>query len=175
VRAVEAREAAWNRVTEQFSSLAERVRSHYQNRPAEEPGPSEANDSVRDAMRSLGDAADRLASTVGDAVRDPDVQSDAKRAANSLVDAIGLTLSQIGGEIRSRSERARGGAARDDDVWEEPRVEVVDQVPERATDAADSPASPTTGPTAGGATPTVESPADEAGPASDDPQFRSGP
>jgi hypothetical protein len=172
---VEAREAAWNRVSEQFSSLADRVKQHYQSRPSEEPAaaqePAEgAVDNVRDALRTLGDAADRLASTVGDAVRDPDVKSDAKRAANSLVDAVGLTLSQLGGEIRNRTDRARGG--RDEDPWDdEPRVEVVDQVPERTTDVSDAPTTPTTPTTP----PTVDSPAEEAGPTNDDPQFRPGP
>jgi len=125
---VEAREAAWNRVTEQFSALADRVKQHYQTHDQAAPTPAEAGDSVRDALRTLGDAADRLASTVGDAVRDPDVKSTARTAANSLVDAIGLTLSQLGGDLRARTDKR---PAAEDAAWEEPRVEVVDQTPNR--------------------------------------------
>lgn len=124
---VEAREAAWNRVNEQFGALADRVKQHYQTQDEAAPTATEASDSVRDALRTLGDAADRLASTVGDAVRDPDVKSNARLAANSLVDAIGLTLSQIGGDLRARTDRRPAA----DDAWDEPKVEVVDQTPDR--------------------------------------------
>jgi len=123
---VEAREAAWKRVTEQFSSLADRVRQHYREQDPASPTPGEAGDSVRDALRTLGDAADRLATSVGDAVRDPEVRQTARTATNSLVDAVGLTLSQLAGDLRARTDRRPDS----EDAWDEPRVEVVDQTPD---------------------------------------------
>jgi CRISPR/Cas system type I-B associated protein Csh2 (Cas7 group RAMP superfamily) len=120
----EPRDAAWDRVSEQFASLGDRLRQRYEasDVAAEEPAGAE---SVQDALRTLGDAAERLATTIGSAVRDPEVQADAKRAASSLMDALGITFSQVSEDIRRRRAERTGG----DDLWEEPTVEEIERRP----------------------------------------------
>ena len=135
----EPRDAAWNRVSEQFATLGENLRRRFESDDppaAEEDG---VRESLQDAIRTLGDAAERLATTVGSVIRDPEVQTEAKQAASSLVDALGMTFSQVGGEIRRRVDRSDAGGT--DDAWDEPAptVEVVERL--------GTPTSPTTPPT----------------------------
>lgn len=103
------RDAAWDRVTEQFSALGERVRQRYEEQEGEVAA---TGDSLQDALRTLGDAAERLATTVGDVIRDPGIQDEARRATSALVDAVGLTFSRLGQDLR----RPRMGS---DDAWDE--------------------------------------------------------
>lgn len=125
----EPRDAAWNRVSEQFATLGESLRRRFDS---DDPQPTEAvegsRESLQDAFRTLGDAAERLASTVGSVLRDSGVQTEAKQAASSLVDALGLTFSQVGDDIRRRVDRPGAGTA--DDAWDEPAptVEVVEEL-----------------------------------------------
>lgn len=124
-RDAEPRDAAWNRVSEQFASLGESLRRRYDEED-EADRPEGAVDSVTEALRTLGDAAERLAGTVGGAIRDPEVQANARSAASSLVDALGLTFSRITDEARRRMERPREGA---DDPWDAeppPTAEITD-------------------------------------------------
>jgi hypothetical protein len=143
----EPRDAAWNQVSEQFATLGDRLRRRYEESDiageglagegAQGQGPA-GRESVQDAMRTLGEAAERLAATVGGAFRDPEVQADAKRAASSLVDALGITFSQVGEDIRRRRvERSGDGpfGGVGEDPWDEPapqppRVEEIERRPE---------------------------------------------
>jgi len=123
----EPRDAAWGRVSEQFATLGENLRRRFEADDPQTPPAEGSRESLQDAFRTLGDAAERLATTVGSVLRDPEVQTEAKQAASSLVDALGLTFSQVGGEIRRRVDRSDAGA---DDPWDEPAptVEVVEQL-----------------------------------------------
>jgi hypothetical protein len=125
---MEPRDAAWNRVSERFASLGETLRRHYQQEePGEEPE-EETREKVEEALRTLGDAADRLATAAGNALRDPDVQREAKDAAVSLVDALGVTFSTLSGRMRERIEGQRG-----DDVWEQEQTPPNGSEPRRGT------------------------------------------
>ncbi|MPZ87168.1 MAG: hypothetical protein GEU81_03645 [Nitriliruptorales bacterium] len=96
------RDAAWNRVSEQFASLGESLRRHYEDETPAGETTEKARETVEDALRALGDAADRLATAAGNALRDTKVQQDAKDAAVSLVDALGVTFSTLRGQARER-------------------------------------------------------------------------
>lgn len=125
-RDAEPRDAAWNRVSEQFATLGEALRRRYEDQETDE-GPEGSRETVQDALRTLGDAAERLASTVSTVIRDPDIQAEARQAASSLVDALGMTFSRMTGDVRRRMDRSDG-----DDEWEEPpRVEIVDPADRR--------------------------------------------
>lgn len=120
-RDAEPREAAWGRVSEQFASLGDQLRRRYDEREGEE---GRTRETVQEALRSLGDAAERLAATVSSAVRDPDIQAEARRAATSLIDALGMTFSRVTGDVRRRMDRSG------DDEWDTPppapQVEIIE-------------------------------------------------
>ncbi len=129
----EPRDAAWNRVSEQFARLGENLRQRFESDAPDAPTVEGARDTLQDAFRSVGDAAEKLANTVGSVIRDPQVKDEAKQAASSLVDALGLTFSQVSDTIRRRMERSESGAG--EDAWDRPdtstpppTVEVVERV-----------------------------------------------
>ncbi len=97
---MERSEAAWQRVGEQFSALGEGFKRH-QEQVGEEPAASQ-EEGVAEALRTLAEAVDRMATSVGNALRDPNVQRDAKYATNALLEALGTSFSQLGGELRQR-------------------------------------------------------------------------
>lgn len=84
--------AAWDDLTEDLVDLSERLRAAYQ-RVSDESGPSE--EEIRHAFRTLGEAWRQVAPSVGEVIRDDEVKAHLKRAASSLADAVGASLSEL--------------------------------------------------------------------------------
>lgn len=82
----------WSELTDDLLGLTDRLRATYR-RAADESGPSE--DQVRDALRTLAGAWNQLAGSVGTAIQDPEVKRHLKKAASSLVNAVGASLSEL--------------------------------------------------------------------------------
>jgi len=82
----------WSELTDDLLGLTDRLRTTYR-RAADESGPSE--DQVRDALRTLAGAWNQLAGSVGTAIQDPEVKRHLKKAASSLVNAVGASLSEL--------------------------------------------------------------------------------
>jgi len=55
----------------------------------------------------LATAADRIADTVREAAKDPDLKADAGAAANSLVDALAVTFDELGEEFKGLVDQVR--------------------------------------------------------------------
>ena len=103
--------AAWDRVGEDFKALGRQVKQHYDQRPrperpqaAEGQGQDQAADrrKVDDALQKLTEALDQAFSALGDAVRDPQVGEQTKKAASSLSDALTATFAEAGERFRKR-------------------------------------------------------------------------
>lgn len=92
----------WSELTDDLLDLTDKLRGTYR-RAADESGPSE--DEVEEAFRTLGGAWNQLAGSVGAAISDPEVKRHLKKAATSLISAIGASLS----EILPRDEATMGG------------------------------------------------------------------
>ena len=87
---------------ERWAGIRDELRSKYRD-VAGEDGPSE--DQVREALNTLGGAAQRLVESVGDAARDPEMRGKLKEVAASLVTALGRTFEDLGDELkRPRAE-----------------------------------------------------------------------
>ncbi len=52
---------------------------------------------------------DRMFTSLGNALRDPNVREDAKEAAETLLSALGATFQQIGDEVRHTVRRRKEG------------------------------------------------------------------
>jgi hypothetical protein len=89
---------AWERLGRQISSLGEKLKSRYRSE-AGASGPSE--EEVREALRTLGGAWDRVTSALAAAARDEEVRRAARQAANSFAEAIEAALSEIPTHLRS--------------------------------------------------------------------------
>lgn len=106
-------EETWRDVGDQFASLGHRFRDHYRE---VEASSDVSHEEVAESLRSFGDAIDRVFTSLGNALRDPDVREDAKEAAETLLSALGATFQQIGDEVRDTVRREKGdeaGAAAD--------------------------------------------------------------
>lgn len=96
----------WLQAGERFTELTERLRERYRSMAGDD-APSE--EQIREALQTLGSAAETMVESVGDAARDPQVRSQVKDAAAGFVSAIGQTLAQLGDELRrDRGPREEG-------------------------------------------------------------------
>jgi hypothetical protein len=124
--------AAWDRVGEDFRALGRQVRQHYDQRPrpegsgeprggapvdregSGEPGAAEGGAGqdqgarpadrrkVDDALQKLTESLEQAFSALGDAVRDPQVGEQTRKAAASLSDALNATFAEASERFRKR-------------------------------------------------------------------------
>ena len=101
--------AAWDQVGEEFRALGRQVKQHYDERPrrAEAEGggqgatPSDRR-KVDEALQRLTESLDQAFSALGDAVRDPAVGEQTKKAAASLSDALNATFAEASERFRKK-------------------------------------------------------------------------
>ncbi len=91
----------WRRVGDQMGSLADRFKAHYRETEQDE----DTGEEVRSALRGLGEALDRVFTSMGRTLRDPEVRAEAKETAGSLASALGATFSELGDELRRVVQR----------------------------------------------------------------------
>ena len=101
--------ANWDQVGEDFKTLGRQVKQHYDERPRPERGegqggaaPSADRRKVDEALEKLREALDQAFSALGDAVRDPEVGAQTKKAAQSLGDALNATFAEASERFRKK-------------------------------------------------------------------------
>jgi hypothetical protein len=113
--------AAWDQVGEDFKALGRQVKQHYDARPrperaqapqaaegqrpqaAEGQGQEHADRrKVDDALQKLTESLDQAFSALGDAVRDPQVGEQTRKAASSLSDALTATFAEASERFRKK-------------------------------------------------------------------------
>ena len=117
--------AAWDRVGEDFKTLGRQVKQRYEESRSEKPeaplrgslvdkeGPEETAEprvetppadrrKVDEALQKLSDALDQAFSALGDAVRDPKVGEQTKKAAGSLSEALNATFAEASERFRKK-------------------------------------------------------------------------
>ena len=98
-------EEAWSDVGRQFKKLGSMFKHHYETQGGGEDAEAVSEGEVRDAVRSLGESIRTAFATVSDAIKDSEVQEEARQTAGSLFDALGATLSELGDDISKWRER----------------------------------------------------------------------
>lgn len=91
---------SWNDVGERFKKLGSLFKQHYEAQDAEGASEGVSEDEVKEAVATLGESIKTAFATVGDAVKDPEVQDEAKQTAKSFVDALGATFTELGDEFK---------------------------------------------------------------------------
>ena len=107
--------ANWDQVGEDFKVLGRQVKQHYEQRPRAEAGagaskegaadqtaPSADRRKVDDALQKLVDSLEQAFSALGEAVRDPQVGEQAKKAAGSLSEALTATFAEASERFRKK-------------------------------------------------------------------------
>ncbi|MDF1597247.1 MAG: hypothetical protein P1T08_14310 [Acidimicrobiia bacterium] len=97
----------WSEVGEGFKKIGSMFKQHYESQAAGEGAEAVSEEDVKDAVQTLGESIKTAFATIGDAVADPEVQSEAKQTAKSFVDALGASFSDLGDQISKW--RAKGG------------------------------------------------------------------
>jgi len=95
---------AWGEVVEQVKKLGSMFAYHYQAQEGETNAEVVSNDEVKDALLTLGESFKAAIGTVGDAIKDPEVQDEARQTAASFFDALGATFSELGDDISRRHQ-----------------------------------------------------------------------
>jgi hypothetical protein len=101
----------WDKMVDQVSSLGRKLRDTYE-RTMGEAGPDQ--DDVKAALRTLGNAAEKLAQAVGAAARDAEVRATMKNAATGFFEAVGAAFSDLGSELRRSDSSHEPADIRDD-------------------------------------------------------------
>ena len=120
--------AAWDQVGQEFRALGRQVKQHYEEsrsgteKPGEplrgslvdKEGPEETAEpraegpppadrrKVDEALQKLTESLDQAFSALGDAVRDPKVGEQTKKAASSLSDALNATFAEASERFRKK-------------------------------------------------------------------------
>jgi hypothetical protein len=118
--------AAWDQVQREFRTLGRQVKQHYDESRSEKPeaplrgslvdeeGPEETGEprtegpapadrrKVDEALQKLTESLDQAFSALGDAVRDPKVGEQTRKAASSLSDALNATFAEASERFRKK-------------------------------------------------------------------------
>ena len=100
--------AAWDQVGEDFKALGRQVKQHYDQRPRRSSRRPARPRRRRTGARStrpcekLRESLEQAFSALGDAVRDPQVGEQTKKAAGSLSDALTATFAEASERFRKK-------------------------------------------------------------------------
>jgi hypothetical protein len=118
--------AAWDQVGQEFKALGRQVKQRYEEQSRSEKSgaplrgslvdqegregtteaPAEGQPADRrkidDALQKLTESLDQAFSALGDAVRDPEVGEQTKKAASSLSDALNATFAEVSERFRKK-------------------------------------------------------------------------
>jgi hypothetical protein len=98
--------AAWDQVGEEFRALGRQVKHHYDQRPRPAAGegaaPAEDRRKVDEALQKLTESLEQAFSALGEAVRDPQVGEQTRKAAGSLSDALTATFAEASERFRKK-------------------------------------------------------------------------
>jgi hypothetical protein len=104
--------ASWDQVGEDFKTLGRQVKQHYEQRARAEAGapkegadqntPSADRRKVDDALQKLTESLEQAFSALGEAVRDPQVGEQTRKAAGSLSEALTATFAEASERFRKK-------------------------------------------------------------------------
>jgi hypothetical protein len=97
---------AWNEVGERFSSWGRLVADRYKEAETTTvESANEAQHKLEESARELTEQLNRAFTAVGDTLRDPKAKENLKEAVRALGDAVSVTVTETGDEIRKRIAR----------------------------------------------------------------------
>jgi len=96
---------AWNDVGEQLKTLGSMFKDHYQSHEGENRVDVVSDDEVKEALRTLGDSVRTAFASIGDAIADQEIRTEARQTAGSFFDALGATFSELGADITKQRDQ----------------------------------------------------------------------
>jgi len=112
---------AWSEVGERFASWGKRVADRYKEASGTttREAAQGSQRKLEEAARDVTDALDRAFTALGDTIRDEGAKDDLKQAVKALGDAVTVTVSEAGEQVRRRvgtppKEEGTGSTPSDD-------------------------------------------------------------
>jgi hypothetical protein len=96
---------AWNDVGEQLKTLGSMFKSHYKSHEGEIRVEVVSDDEVKEALLTLGDSVKTAFASIGDAIADQEIRTEARQTAGSFFDALGATFSELGADISKQRDQ----------------------------------------------------------------------
>jgi hypothetical protein len=93
---------AWARVGLNFAAVGDKLRTHAREAKSEATGSEADQAAVVEALNTLGKAMNQAASSVSNAVKDPEVRDQLTQALNSVGDALTATFADVGDKVGDR-------------------------------------------------------------------------
>jgi hypothetical protein len=94
---------AWSKVAEQLGTVGSLFKYHYQAQESDARPEPASQEEVKDALRTLGESTLAALGTVGDALKDPEVKVEVRETAGLFLDALGLSVSELGADLSKRT------------------------------------------------------------------------
>jgi hypothetical protein len=93
---------AWDEVGDGFSTLGRMISERYrdQDEGKAEPGRAPQENAVGDAIRRATEELDKAFTSLGDTLRDDAAQEQMRQTGRKLTDALKVTFTEVGDEIR---------------------------------------------------------------------------
>lgn len=109
----ESSKQAWEDVGERFASFGRMVAEHYKQRGEERGTPTTEEDrrKLEEALATITRQLDQAFTSLGDTFRDPEAKDGLKQAARSVGDALAITFTEVGAEVRKRVGGSAKGSA----------------------------------------------------------------
>jgi hypothetical protein len=114
---------AWSEVGERFGAWGKLVAERYkESSGTAREAAKESQRKLEEAARDITDVLDRAFTALGDTIRDESAKDDLKRAVKALGDAVTVTVSEAGEQVRRRvgTSSATGEAGTSSEQRDEP-------------------------------------------------------
>jgi hypothetical protein len=100
---------AWAEFGDAFGDIARQFRQDYEqvSQTANE-GSEKSQRSIQRAVKAIRAALDQTGRAIGESLRDPKVRQETEEAGSALLNAVGVTLSDLGEALRRDAEHERG-------------------------------------------------------------------
>jgi hypothetical protein len=103
---------AWSELGDEFADIARRFRENYESvSETAESGSETSRKSIESAVRAIRKALGDIGDSLGETLRDPKVREETAEAGSALLNAFGVTLTELGEALRRDAEdqtRPRG-------------------------------------------------------------------
>lgn len=99
---------AWAEFGDAFGEIARQFHQDYEQvSKAANEGSEESQRSIQRAVKAIRAALDETARAIGGSLRDPKVRQETEEAGSALLNAVGVTLSELGAALRRDAQHER--------------------------------------------------------------------
>lgn len=103
---------AWSEFGEEFADIGRRFKESYDGISETAEETTEASrDSIERAVRAIRKAVGDLGDSLGEALSDPKVRQETEEAGSKLLNAFGVTLSDLGQALQRDAKQSDTGSS----------------------------------------------------------------